>query len=315
MKKIFLSFTAALCIIPLMAQQKADLRLNPEKNKLYRLKSVSEQTISQTINGNQQTTESKVEYSISMKMLDSTPEFIVAEVRFDTIMNYTNTMGKVSAVSSAARGDIKSSVTEDVMSYIMNRLCSNAIFIKIDLSGKPLEVINAKMLSDMILKDTASMTLTEPLAAAVKAQIVSTVGSDNLKTMIGGFTWLLPAKQVAVGDVWVANEQLNSGGMMLAVTTNSRLESLTGNKAGITAESKIKAVENAAPIISGGATVTYDNLAGVSKSNMVVDTRTGLVIENKSKTRISGNLGINGPGFSMQMPMDINGETRITALQ
>ena len=48
---------------------------------------------------------------------------------------------------------------------------------------------------------------------------------------------------------------------------------------------------------------------------MVVDTRTGLVIENKSKTRISGNLGINGPGFSMQMPMDINGETRITALQ
>lgn len=311
---MLLSAMALLSVIPLMSQQNADLRLNPEKNRVYRLKSVSEQTITQTINGNQQTTESKVEYSISLKMLDSTPEFIVAEVRFDTIMNYNNTMGKVSAVSSAARGDIKSSVTEDVMSYIMNRLCSNAIFIKIDLSGKPLEVINAKMLSDMILKDTASMTLTEPLAAAVKAQIASTVGSENLKTMIGGFTWLLPAKQVAVGDVWVANEQLNSGGMMLAVTTNSRLESLTGNKAGITAESKIKAVENAAPIISGGATVTYDNLAGVSKSTMVVDISTGLVIENKSKTRMSGNLGISGPGFSMQMPMDINGETRITGL-
>jgi hypothetical protein len=298
-----------------MSQQNADLRLNPEKNRVYRLKSVSEQTISQTINGNQQTTESRVEYSISLKMLDSTPEFIVAEVRFDTIMNNTNTMGKVSAVSSAAGGDIKSSVAEDVMSYVMSRLCSNAIFIKIDHSGKPLEVVNAKMLSDMILRDTASITLDEPLAAAVKGQIAATVGSENLKTMIGGFTWYLPGKQVAAGDVWVTDEQVNSGGMMLAVTTTSRIESLTGNKAAITAESKIKAVENAAPMKSGGATITYDNLTGLNKSNMVVDTRTGLIIENLTKTRISGNLGVSAPGFSMQMPMDINGETRVTALQ
>lgn len=306
---------ALMSAISLMAQQNADLRLNPEKNSIYRFKSVSEQTITQTINSNQQTTESRVEYSISLKMLDSTPEFIVAEVHFDTIMNNTNTMGKISTIGSAARGDIKSTVTEEVMSYIMNSLCNNAIFIKIDHSGKPLEVINAKMLSDIILRDTASMTLEEPLADAVKQQIAATVGSENLKTMIGGFTWYLPAKQVALGDVWVTNEQVNSGGMLLAVTTTSRFEKLTGNKAAITAESKIKAVENAAPMKSGGATVTYDNLTGMSKSNMTVDTRTGLVIENLTKTRISGNLGVSAPGFSMQMPIDINGETRITALQ
>lgn len=312
---MLLSAVALLSSIVLMSQQNADLRLNPEKNRVYRLKSVSEQTITQTINGNQQTTESRVEYSVSLKMLDSTPEFIVAEVHIDTIMNNTNTMGKISTIGSAVKGDIKSSVTEEVMSHVMNRLCSNAIFIKIDHSGKPLEVVNAKMLSDMILRDTASITLEEPVAAAVKQQIAATVGSDNLKTMIGGLTWYLPAKQVAAGDVWVTSEQMNSGGMMLAVTTTSRLESLTGNKAAITSESKIKAVENAAPMKSGGATVTYDNLTGLSKSNMVVDTRTGLVIENMTKTRVSGNLGVSAPGFSMQMPMDINGETRITGLQ
>ena len=61
--------------------------------------------------------------------------------------------------------------------------------------------------------------------------------------------------------------------------------------------------------------MTYDNLMGISKSNLVVDVRTGLVVEDKAKTRISGNLGISGPGFSMQMPMDINGETKVIAVQ
>ena len=103
--------------------------------------------------------------------------------------------------------------------------------------------------------------------------------------------------------------------MLLAITTTYHLDKINGNNANITVESGIKAVENAAPIQSGGATVTYDNLTGMSKSNLVVDTRTGLVIEDKAKTHISGNLGISGPGFSMEIPMDINGESKVTALQ
>jgi hypothetical protein len=48
---------------------------------------------------------------------------------------------------------------------------------------------------------------------------------------------------------------------------------------------------------------------------MVINIRTGLIVEENSKSHISGNLGISGPGFSMQMPMDINGETKVIALQ
>jgi hypothetical protein len=69
------------------------------------------------------------------------------------------------------------------------------------------------------------------------------------------------------------------------------------------------------PIESGGATVTYGELKGMSKANMVVDARTGMRISENGKTHISGNLGISAPGFSMQMPMDINGETKIIAIQ
>jgi len=103
--------------------------------------------------------------------------------------------------------------------------------------------------------------------------------------------------------------------MSLNIITNYHLNGVNGNTADITAESNIKAAQNAAPMEAGGAKITYDDLNGLSKSSIMIDTRTGLVVENKAKTHITGNLGITGPGYSMQMPMDINGESKVIALQ
>jgi hypothetical protein len=315
MKKILLSVITILFGISVMAQNNASLKMNLEKNKLYRLKSVSEQTVTQTVNGNQQTVDSRVDYTLSLKMIDVTPDFMITEIHFDTLVINTNSMGKTASINSTVEGDIKSSETSDIMSCIMNRLSKNALYVKMDFTGKPVEIVNAKMLSDLVMKDTSSITLTGPMAAAIKTQIAGTISDDNLKTMISSFTWRLPGKQVSTGDDWNITEQTNSGGMTLAIITTYHLDGINGNYANLTVESNIKAAENAAPIQSGGATVTYDNLTGLSKSNMVIDIRTGLIVEEKSKTRISGTLGISAPGFSMQMPMDINGETKVIALQ
>lgn len=315
MKKILLSVSAVLFIVPLMAQQSVNLRINLEKNRTYRLKSVSRQTVVQTISGNQQTVESEVFYTFSVKMVDETPEFLIAEVRFDTLITKTNTMGRVETINSTLEGDMKSSEAANVMSCIMNRLSKNALFVKMDYTGQPLEVLNAKLLSGIILKDTASITLANPAASALKTQIVNTVSENNLKTMIKGFTWHLPGNQISGGGQWKLIDQVRSGGMLLAVNSNYRLDMISGNNATITVESSIRAPENAPPLQSGGATVTYGNLAGISRSNMVIDISTGLVVENKAKTRISGTLGISAAGFSMEMPMDITGETVVTSLK
>lgn len=315
MKKILLSAFTILFIIPVVAQQSTSLKMNLEKNKVYRLRSVSEQTITQTVNGNQQTVESEVNYTLSVKMIDVTPDFMVTEVHFDTLITNTNTMGKTSSINSTVEGNIASSETSDIMSCIMNRMSKNGLFVKMDFTGKPVEIVNAKMLSDMVLKDTASITLTEPVASALKTQIAGMVSDNTMKTMIGGFTWHLPGKEVSVGDRWEMTEQTSSGGMLLTIITNYRLDGISGNNATISVESSIKAAENAPPIRSAGATVTYDNLTGISKSTLVIDVRSGLVVEDNGKTHISGNLGISAPGFSMDMPMDINGETKVKALQ
>ncbi len=314
MKKILLSGIVILFGFSLMAQT-AMLRMNLEKNKTYCLKSLSDQTVSQTINGNQQSTDSKVNYVLTLKMIDSTPEFIVAEMRFDTLITTTNAMGKIMEISSVKESDIKSSEAADVLSCVMNRLSKNAMYVKLDYSGKPIEIVNARMLSDVILKDTASIALTGPTAAAIKSQAINTVNESSLKTMIEGFTWSLPGKQVSKGEKWTRTQKTFSGGMMLDVITTYQLEGIENNYANITAESAIKASDNAAPIKSGGASVSYGNLQGLSKSTLIIDTMTGLIVSENAKTHIAGELAISAPGFSMQMPMDINSESKLVLVK
>jgi hypothetical protein len=82
-------------------------------------------------------------------------------------------------MSSVSEGNIKSAETSDIMSSIMNRLSKNALYIKMDFSGKVLDIVNLKMLSDLIMKDTSSMTLTGPMAAAVKNRNKKIQISDN----------------------------------------------------------------------------------------------------------------------------------------
>ena len=315
MKKILLSWVAILFCISIMAQNSVSLKMNLEKNKVYRFSSVSEQTIIQTVNGNQQTIDSKTNYAFSIKMIDVTADFMITEVRFDTMITNTNTMGKTVSMSSVSEGNIKSTETTDVMSCIMNRLSKNALYVKMDFTGKVLEIVNSKMFSDVILKDTSSITLTGPIASGVKTQIINMVSDNTLKTLVEMFTHYLPGKQVSSGDNWDISIRTNSGGMTLDIATSYHLDGVKGDAANITADSNIKAAENAGPMESGGAKITYDDMKGLSKSNMVVDIRTGLLIEDKAKTHISGNLGVSGPGFSMQIPMDINGESKVIALQ
>jgi len=315
MKNLLLSIAALLFSVSIMAQSSVNLKMNLEKNKVYRFISASEQTTVQTVNGNQQTIESKSHDAASIKMIDATAGFMIAEVHFDTLISITNTMGKTISISSVSEGDIKSAETTDVISCIKNRLSKNAVYAKIDYTGKVLEIVNLKMLSDVIMKDTSSITLTGLVRSAVKTQIQSIVSDNSLRTMIESYTHYLPGKQVSAGESWNITVNLNSGGMILDIITDYHLDGVNGNAANITAQSDIKAAENAGPMVSGGATITYDNLKGLSKSNMVVDIRTGLMIEDKAKTHIAGNLGVSGPGFSMQIPLDINGESKVIALQ
>jgi hypothetical protein len=314
MKKILLSFVVILFCISVMAQNSVNLKLNLEKNKVYRFNSVSESTITQTVAGNSNSSDTKTNNTVSIKMVDATPDFIIAEVRFDSLIAVSNAMGKVTNLNSSKEGDMKSSEATDVIACVNNRLSKNVLYVKIDFSGKVLQVVNSKMLSDVILKDTSSITLKNPIGSMIKKQMENMVTEKALITMVEEYTYYLPAKEVSTGNNWDVNVNTSTGGMSLDVITSYHLDGINGNKANITAESNIKAPDNVQPIVSGPTKVTYDDLKGLSKSNMIIDTRTGLLVESKTKSHVAGNLGVSYPGGSMQMPMDISSDSKVTAI-
>lgn len=245
-------------------------------------------------------------------MIDATPEFIIAEVRFDTVIIQTNAMGMTTNINSTSEGNLQSSNTSDVMSCIMNRLSKNGLFAKMDYSGKVVELINTKMLSDIILKDTSMIT--GQTAATVKMQIKNMVSDKALKTMVETFTYYLPGRQVSKGDKWEINQTTSSGGMALDITTSYVLTDLQGNKASIAAEANIKASDNAGPLEYGGAKITYGEVKGISKAEMLVDATTGLLLQSTEKSHIAGSLSVSAPGVSMQIPMEIDSSSKVTAM-
>jgi hypothetical protein len=315
MKRILLSCVVVLSAISIMAQNNVTLKMNLEKNKVYRLSSSSEVTTMQTVNGNQQTVESETRYSATFKMVDATPEFMVTEVRIDTMITRTNTMGKTVLMSSVNEGNIASSETPEVMSYVMNRLSKNPLYVKIDYKGAVTEILNGKMLSDMIAADTVKVTLTGPVGSAIKTQIVTMVSDNNLKTLVESFAGYVPATTVAVGDKWNFSRKTVTGGMALDIVTEYKLDAINNGIASISAESSIKAALNAEPIVSGGAKITYDDIKGLSKSTLMIDVNTGLVADEKAKTHISGTLAVSVQGMSLQIPMDINSEARTKTIK
>jgi len=211
MKKIVLSIISVLLGISMMAQTAGELKLKLEKNKIYRIKSTSEQTLTQTVNGMAQTTNVQSSSTVSIKMVDATADFMIAEVRFDTIITKSNAMGKEVNINSTQEGNISSTETADVMTCIMNRLCKNALYVKLDYSGKILEIVNIKMLSDIITKDTS--LIAGKMAAIVKMQIKNTVSDKSLISMIEPIFHNLPGNQTVTGNKWENTLNLNSGGM------------------------------------------------------------------------------------------------------
>jgi predicted RecA/RadA family phage recombinase len=145
-------------------------------------------------------------------------------------------------------------------------------------------------------------------------QIRNMVSDKSLMAMVESFTHNLPGRQVTVGEKWDVSSTSSPGGMSLDITTNYVLNNIKGNAADITAESNIKASENASPLEYSGARITYGDLKGISKSNLILDVNTGLLLESKAKTHITGNLDVSAQGMELQIPMEINSESVLMAL-
>jgi hypothetical protein len=314
MKTIFISVISIFFSFAIFAQNTVTLKYNLEKNKTYRFKSTSDMNVSVSVQG--MTNETKVlSNSVSsIKVVDAKPEFMVAEVRMDTVIANTTAMGKNTIMSSANVGNLKSGEVSEVMNYFMNQMSKNPLFVKLNYAGKVQEIINLKVYSDIVLKNIDSVSVDGPMGAMVPTQIKNMVDAKMLTTTVEALTNYLPGKMVSVGDKWESSNSLNANGMAFTVNSSFKLEAIEGSVATVSSEANVIPASTE-PMDMMGAKISYADVKGLNKATIKIDAKTGLIIESIGKTSMSGNLSVNAQGQSMQIPMDVKGDIKVISLQ
>ncbi|MFO7657830.1 MAG: DUF6263 family protein [Bacteroidales bacterium] len=311
MKKIIVIIIAVYTGLSVWAQQPVLLKFNPLQNKTYRLKTISTQNMSQSIQGMQQNTTVTSSTVLSMKMVESGQDFLVMEFRFDTMLINTNAAGMNIDINSDKPGDLNSNDIGEVLSVLMNRYCSNPLYAKMNFEGKVIELINIKIFTDMMLKDIDSIK--SQFAQVIKSRAVMMADPGAIQSTIESVTAYLPGKEVEKGNSWDISLKTNSGGMMYLINSHYTLTGIKNNVADVAFESTIEPASSA-PVKIDAATIT-NNIRGTGKSAMTIDINSGFLIESTGKYHMEGDMGVQAQGMNMSIPTVINGETRIFSIQ
>jgi len=308
MKNVFLFLLLSLIICSVSAQNQVDLKYKLELNKIYKVKTTSVQNTTQTYQGQQQQVQTSNTVVFSLKPLKQIETTTIAEVRFDTIITVIS-MPPMD-INSSRPGDIKSTDAGKILECIMNRLSNSTFLVKMESTGRISEIMNLEQTSAGILQGIDSIQ--GPMADFLKERAKMIVQKEALISMIESVTAFLPGKEVKTGEKWDSQLTLNSSGFDMQINTTYKLDAIEQKTAIISGDMIVESGNK--PMVMNGAEIT-PAIRGIGKTEITIDSNTGWIIKGTSKQQMKGELGINAPGASFQLPIEINSESEMMVIQ
>lgn len=307
MKKILTFIVVTLIAFPAISQKKADLSYHLEMNKVYRAKATTVQQTTQTVMGNEQSVQTNSTSVISLKPLKQLEGELITEVRFDTIITIISQPAM--EINSTRPGNLNSSDPGEILECILNRMSNSTFVVKMTNYGRVVQFMNLEPLVQGIMLGTDSIS--GQMADFILARAKTMLEEKSLTTMIESVTAFLPGKEIAVGEKWENTTTISGGGMDMTQRTDYTLEKLSKESADISGEMFIESVPGTMEM--NGAQITPD-LRGIGKVNLSIDPETGWVISGTFKNQISGEMSVNAQGNSLTIPVNINTDTEIVAV-
>jgi len=296
MKTIISSVFVALLAISLQAQTPITLKLNLEKDKMYKVKSTGKQTMQITASGQLFNINVTTNNVISYKVQKQDNDIMDIEFKFDTIATKTDSpMGNVETNSAKPAGN-------DPTEKIMNKLSMYTIIAKISTSGKFIEFVNYPKFKDNILFVLDSIPATKRDQAKMIADAL--IQESAIRTRIEPLFAYLPEKSVKTGDVWETTFSLTANSGTLMSLNTFILNGKENNLAKISGKSEIESLPSNDPL----AQMTQD-LKGTLTSDGTIDLTTGLISNNTSKGHIEGAMTMKSNNTEMKVKMDSQSET------
>lgn len=307
MKTIYTLVLLSLSYLFVSAQNQAELKYNLELNKVYRVKNITVQNTTQTVQGMQQSIQTNNTMVLSLKPLKKIESDMIAEVRFDTVITIINMPPM--EINSSRPGDLKSADPSKILECIMNRLSNSTLLVKMSNTGHVIDIMNIDQVSAGILQGIDSIQ--GQMAEFVKERAKMMVEKGAIKSMIESVTAYLPGKEIKVNESWEDKLMVSAGGMDMTVTGTYKLTNIESNKAIVTGEMLVESGPK--PMKMGGAEIIPD-FRGIGKGDFTIDISSGWIINASNKQQLKGEMSVNAPGMSMQIPIEINSDTQIIAI-
>ncbi|WP_144602172.1 DUF6263 family protein [Algoriphagus algorifonticola] len=296
MKKLFFSFFLYLFFLAAFAQ-KTDLRLNLEVNETYFQKSNTSMSIAQNVQGMEMDIEMNLIGELSFKVVDFKDGVYDMEVQYNSMeMDMKMPMGGMS---------LKSGDDSNPMSKMFTNIVGVPFNVKMNQLGRIQEMSGFENLYEKMFTDFPGMS--QEQMEQMKEQVSGTFGEESLRGNLEMILAIYPAQQVAVGDNWNIESELNSS---INALVNTQYTYLGSDDAHHRISGEASLSSNPVPMEMQGMSVRSE-MNGKVKSDILVDKKTGWVYEAKVSQEVEGTTIMEGnPQMpdGMRIPMKMKAE-------
>ncbi|MDR1554345.1 MAG: DUF6263 family protein [Prevotellaceae bacterium] len=284
--------------------EKYKFEFNFEKGSTFKQKTLTESKSSQELMGQ------KMESTIAM----------TADMSFD-VKDFENNLYKVDMKYDAVKMDMliagmslsfDSNTTEDKaygqnMSPIFKAMVNIPFEVEMNKKGKVFSVTGFENITAAMLD--AMSELDENTTNQMLQQIGNSYSEESIKSTLEQSFAYFPENEVAAGDTWKKDMDINIMNTTINVTMNITLEKVVDNIASLKAEGTIKTVKDIIQDLNGIEAKT--SLSGNQTINLQIDLKTCWIVSGEIRQSLVGETNAMG----MKIPITTVNTTTIKGEQ
>lgn len=295
-KKI-LFLVVCLCASMLM-QAQIKLSFNPSAGETYSYRFTSEQTVKQTMRGQEMPVTIAMEMLIEMTVKEKNNDEVSMDYSYkDIVMSVSSPMMNIKFDSKNTADTL--SGPGMMLSQIFNSLVGKTMHVIFAPDGSVKSISGFNAIMEDIQKNMASAN---PIAQQGLNVFLQSFNEDAMKNMFEQSFKMYPDKEVAVGDSWNSNISLAVAGMNNNMQNTYTLKSVENDIAvlDVTSVSNMKSGANVAANVEG-------ELSGGYEGQMTLNVQTGMLINSTLGGNTNGKITTQG----IEILMDISSKMTV----
>ncbi len=286
--------------------EKIDLRLRLEKGQSYKMQTITDMKINQTIPGQQQVmtilqrSGGKNIYTIEDVQADGT---IVLKITHDAI---SSKIESANAMQNMEYDSTDTSTATGPLAPILGAIIGQSFTIVITPAGHIKEIQGASELLGNIQEKINELP-EGPLRAGVETNLKMQYGEEALKANTENSFDMYPDHPVGIGDTWQRRTVLNQGFPMVVDAIYTLKERKNG-VAVIDIFAMIRTNRDTGSMEMGNMNLSY-NVSGTAMRLIEIEESTGWMIRSDQNLRLNGSITVQSPQMQqpMSMPISISG--------